>query len=290
MIVSGRSSQSLAAALAADLGESLADIQRVRFPDGEIRVGVDLDGSHIDAGERAILVAATTTHDAFVEALELQDALGEAGVAEITTVLPYMGYARQDRAFEPGQPVTARAVARAIASGTDRVIVVNPHEEAITEFFDVSCTTVDAASRLAIPLPDLADPVFFAPDAGATALAETVRDAYGTGAVDYFEKIRQSGEEIEISPHDTDVRGRDVVLVDDIVATGATMAETISILGERGAGRVFATCVHPVLAGNAYTQLVRAGVEAVYGTDTIERPVSAVSAAPAIACALRERT
>jgi len=288
MIVSGRHSQSLSAALAADLGEALVRTERTRFPDGEIRADVDVSGMEPD--ERALVVAATTSHEAFVEVLQLQDALREAGISEITTILPYMGYARQDRAFEPGQPVSARAIARAIGTGTDEVYLVNPHEKSVGEFFGVPCETVDAASRLAEPLPALTEPVFFAPDAGAITLAETVRNAYGTGTTDYFEKTRRSGTAIEITPHETDVEGRDVVLVDDIVATGGTMAETISILGERNAARVFATCVHPVLAGDAYTRLVRAGVEAVYGTDTVERPVSAVSVAPAIAEVLRDST
>ena len=290
MIVSGRASQSLAAALAADLDEALVETDRTRFPDGEVCVDLDIEaGSNGDpgiasAGEkgRALLVAATTSPDAFVEVLQLQDALREAGVEEITTILPYMGYARQDRAFEPGQPVSARAMARAIGIGTDRVLLVNPHEGSVADFFDVPYRVLDAAPRLAEPLPDLSEPVFFAPDAGAIGLAEGVREAYGVGTTDYFEKTRRSGEEIEISPHETDVKGRDVVLVDDIVATGGTMAGTVALLRQRDAARVYGTCIHPVLANGAYTRLVNAGVEAIYGTDTVERPASAVSVAPTI--------
>jgi ribose-phosphate pyrophosphokinase len=287
VIVSGRCSQSLAAALATDLGEPLVGTERARFPDGELRIDLDFDFGDGNATEHAIVVAATVSHDAFVELLQLQDALRETGVEAVTTVLPYMGYARQDRSFEPGQPVSARAMARAIATGTDRVLVVNPHEESVGDFFEVPCVTVDAAARLADPLSDLREPVFLAPDGGAIGLAETVRDAYGAGTTDYFEKTRRSGGEVEITPHETDVGGRDVVLVDDIVATGRTMAETVDILAGRDAARVFASCVHPVLAEGAYTRLARAGVEAVYGTDTIERAVSAVSVAPTVAAALR---
>jgi len=279
MIVSAATSQSLASALAAELDEPLAETAAERFPDGEFRVSVpDFDA------ERAIVVCATTTSDAHLEALQLQDAAREAGAREVVTVIPYLGYARQDRAFAPGQPVSARAVARALSTGTDRVLTVNPHENSVGDFFDVPCSTVDAAGRLADPLPDLDDPVFIAPDAGATELADTVRDAHGAGETDHFEKTRHSASDIELRPHEADVTGRDVVLVDDIIATGSTMAEAVSQLDE--AARVFVTCVHPVLAGAARTRLARAGVAAVYGTDTVERAESAVSAAPAIADAL----
>ena len=283
MIVSASTSQSLASALAATTGDPLAATVVERFPDGEFQVSVP----EFDA-ERAVVVCSTTTADAHLEALQLQDAVREAGATEVVTVIPYLGYARQDRAFEPGQPISVRAVARALSTGTDRVITVTPHEESVCEFFDVPCTTVDAAGVLANPLPDLSDPVFIAPDAGATDLAATVQEAYGEGAVDHFEKTRHSSTEVELEPHAADVAGRDVVLVDDIIATGSTMAGAISHLREGGAGRVFVTCVHPVLAGTARIRLARAGVEAIYGTDTVERAETTVSVAPAVAAALDE--
>ncbi|AXR76715.1 ribose-phosphate diphosphokinase [Natrarchaeobaculum sulfurireducens] len=280
MIVSGSASQALAASLARELEEPLAPVDSERFPDGELLASIpELEGS-----KRAIVVASTVSSDAHVELLQLQDALGEAGVDEIVTVLPYMGYGRQDRQFDVGQPISARAVARAISTGTDRVVTVNPHETGVCDFFEPTASAVDAAGQLAEPLPaDLADPVFLSPDAGAVGLAETVRDAYGTGETDYFEKTRHSGTEVEITPSDVGVAGRDVVVTDDIIATGSTMSEAIAVLGERDVGRVFVTCIHPLLVRNAYTKLARAGVEAIYGTDTIERQASAVSVAPVLA-------
>lgn len=277
MIVSAQTSQSLASALATELDEPLATTEHERFPDGEFLVSVpDFDA------ERAIIVCSTATNDAHLEALQLQDAVREAGAREVVTVIPYMGYARQDEAFEPGQPVSARAVARALSIGTDRVLTVNPHESAVCDFFDVPCMPVDAAGCLAEPLSELHDPVFFAPDAGATELTETVRDAYGEGAVDHFEKTRHSSTDVELEPHEADVSDRDAVLVDDIIATGSTMAGAVSHLSSE-ASNVFVTCVHPVLADTARTRLARAGVEAVYGTDTVERAESTVSVAPVVA-------
>jgi ribose-phosphate pyrophosphokinase len=282
MIVSGSTSQALAAELAAETDHDLAPVEVDRFPDGELMAQVP----YLE-GNEAVVVASTVSSDAHVELLQLQDAAREAGAETVTTVLPYMGYGRQDEAFEPGQPVSGRAVARAISTGTDRVVTVDPHEAAVLDYFDVEATAVEAAGRLADPLPsDLTEPVFLSPDEGAVGLAETVADAYDRGTTDYFEKTRLSGTEVEIEPHDVAVDGRDAVLVDDIIATGSTMSEAVSVLDDQGAARVFVTCVHPLLAANAVTKLARAGVEAVYGTDTIERSVSAVSAAPAVADAL----
>ena len=282
MIVPGAASQALAARLATELGEPLAAVEYDRFPDGETLATVpDFDG------DRAVVVATTDTNDAWVELLQLQDAVREAGASEVVTVLPYMGYARQDQSFEAGQPVSARAMARAISTGADRVVLVNPHEDAVADFFACHVTVCDAAGRLAEPLPgSLADPLFLSPDAGAVGLAEAVRDAYGGGEVDFFEKTRHSGTDVEISPSDADAAGRSVVLVDDIVATGSTMSEAVAHLSADGADRVFAACIHPLLAGNARLKLERAGIERIVGTDTVERDVSRVSVAPVVAAAV----
>ncbi|AXG08705.1 ribose-phosphate diphosphokinase [Haloplanus rubicundus] len=283
MIVPGTASQALGAALAAETGHELAAVDYERFPDGERMASVTVG----DDTDRAVVVASTTTDAAHVELLQLQDAVREAGVDEVVTVLPYMGYGRQERAFEAGQPVSARAVARAVSTGTDRVILVDPHEASVTDFFDVPCDVVGAAARLADPLPaDLTDPLFLSPDAGAIGLAESVRDAYGRGAVDFFEKVRHSGTDVEITPSDAAVEGRDVVVVDDIVATGSTMSESIGVLDARAAADVYVACVHPLFARNARTKLERAGVTAIYATDTIERDVTATSVAPVVADAL----
>ena len=279
MIVAGSDSQALAADLAGATGEPLAGVEYERFPDGEGLVRV----SGLGRGDRAVVVVSTVSAPAHVELLQLQDAAREAGAGTVTTVIPYMGYARQDRAFAAGEPVSARAVARAVSTGTDRVLTVNPHKEGVLDYFDVPAEAVDAAGRLAEPLPDdLADPLFLAPDGGAVDIARSVADGYGRGETDHLRKTRHSGTEVEVEPVDIAVAGRDVVLVDDIVATGATMSEAVRVLHERGAGRVYAACVHPLLVEGARLRLARAGVAAVVGTDTLEGPASAVSVAPAV--------
>ncbi|MGM0605147.1 MAG: ribose-phosphate diphosphokinase [Halobacteriota archaeon] len=283
-IVPGSRSQALAAELASVLDASLAVPTYDRFPDGETLAAVPTFDD-----DAATIVAATPTNDAHVELFQLADAVREAGATDVTVVIPYMGYARQDKAFAAGQPISARAVAKAISSAADHVVLVTPHEPAIADFFEVSVDVVDASDRLAEPLPTgLVDPLFLSPDAGAIAIADSVQTGYGTGAVDYFEKDRDYDTgEIEITPSDATVLDRDVVVVDDIIATGSTMSESIGVLTDRGANRIYAVCVHPVLVGNALTKLSAAGVTDVFGTDTVERPVSEVTVAPSIARALR---
>jgi len=280
MILPGAASQSLAAELAAETGDALAAVDRTTFADGEFKLRAT---DAVESGDdRAVVVASTVSAETHVELLQLQE-IAARNFAEVVTVLPYMGYARQDEAFRPGEPVSARAVARAVSTGTDRVLTVTPHEASVRELFSVPCEPVEAAGRLAAPLPaDLRAPLFLAPDAGAVDLAATVRDAHGAGAVDHFEKRRdrETGA-VSMAPAGTEVAGRDVVLVDDIVATGGTASEAIDRLD--APERTFVACVHPLLAGSARTRLARAGVTAIYGTDTVERPVSTVSAAPVVA-------
>ena len=287
MIIAGRTSQSLAASLASETGRELAAVAYERFPDGEFVVGVP--GL---AADDVIIVGATTTPRAHLELLQLQDAAREAGVDRITTVLPYMGYARQDKPMAPGSasgtqsgyPISARAMAKAISTGTDRVIVVTPHEQSVLDFFSVPSRAVDGTTALAGGLPaSLHDPLFVSPDAGARDIATSMRDAYGRGTIDHFEKTRQDAETVSIEPSDADPANRDVVLIDDIVATGGTASEAVRLLTEKHAARVIVTCVHAVLAERARTRLARAGVDRIIATDTIEVPETSVSVAPTIA-------
>lgn len=283
MILPGSSSQSLAAALAESLDEPLAVVETQRFADGEFKTRMPAAEDAAAERRRAVVVASTVSAEAHLELLQLQDLASEL-FDEVVTVLPYMGYARQDRAFREGEPVSARAVARAVSTTTDRVLTVNPHEPGVCDFFDVPCEAVDAAPLLAEPLPAIDDPLFLAPDEGAIELARTVRDAYGDGTTDYFEKTRDYDTgEVSVEPAGADVAGRDVVLVDDIIATGSTMSSAIGRLHDAGVDSVRVTCVHPMLAANARTKLADAGVASIDGTDTVERPVSTVSVAPALA-------
>lgn len=278
MIVSGSTSQSLATALATELDRPLAPVSFSHFPDNELLATADTTTDH------AIIVASTPTPESHIELLQLQDAVRETGTDTITTIIPYMGYARQDSVFEDGQPISARIIAKALSIETDNVILVTPHTSRVTDFFTVPTTVVDAAPVLATPLTStLTDPLFLAPDESALSIAMTVRDAYGSGETDYFEKTRLSGSEVEVTPSDATVTNRDVILVDDIIATGGTMATASRVLTDRGANRIIAVCVHPVLTGAARTNLARSGVTNIHATDTLERQETSTTVAPILA-------
>ena len=276
MITCGTTAQSVTAEVSRALEEPLVNIRA----DGSVDVK---EGSTISADERIVIIVSTTSDRAHLELLELQERAMKRDPEEVITVLPYMGYARQDKVFEPGEPISSRAITKAISASTDRVFTVNPHKEHVLDFFEVPAESVDAAPRLAGALPtDLTCPIFLSPDEGATRITRSVRDAYGSGAVDNFVKYRKSATDVQMTSGEVDVSGRDIVLVDDMISTGGTMKEAVSILDDQNAKRIFVTCVHPVLADKAVSKVYQAGVEDIYATDTIDRSVSRISSAPVI--------
>lgn len=277
MITCTSTAQVVAMEVSQEIDEPLVDLA----PDGSVEA---TNKDKVSADERVVIVASTTTSKAHLELLELQDRASKRDPSEIVTIIPYMGYARQDKLFREGEPISARAVARAISTSTDRVYSVNPHNVSILDYFDVPAEPIDAAPQLAKALPDdLADPIFLGPDEDAEWLARSVRDSYGTGHVDNFDKVRHSPTEVEMRADDKDFSGSDVVLVDDMIATGGTMSEAVDILAGQDLERVFVTCVHPLLVGNALSKLHRAGITSIYATDTLDRTVSNVSVAEPIA-------
>lgn len=296
MLLGTSTNQHLAHALAAALEEPVVPLAYRRFADGELIVEVDDDAAlprgvvcddTFSLDGRAVVVGSTVSDAAHLELLQLQDLAHEGGATEVITVVPYLGYARQDVAHHPGQPVSARAMLRSLTASTDRLVTVEPHEEAILEYATAPTDAVSAVHALADGLGPIGDdPLIVAPDAGARDLAETLCASVGRGTVDHLEKERIDDTTVEITVSETDASGRAVVLVDDEISTGGTMVTAADELYGLGAASVVAACVHPVLVGGAYTRLRRAGIERVVGTDTIEGQVSRVSVAEQVAAVL----
>ena len=282
MIIGGPASQLLAGRVATALNETLALCDYRTFPDGEsyAQIVTPLD-------DEIAIIQSTPTDQDLVYLLQLLDVCRDR---RVSLVIPYFGYARQDKIFKPGEPMTARALATALNPflKNGSVHLVNIHAPSIMEHFQCQVENLDATVLLAgrISSLDLRDTVVISPDKGAMAMAKTAAAFLGCDC-DYLQKTRLSGTEVSMAPKEMAVKGRDVVVFDDMIATGGTMAMAISFLRQQGARRVFLAAVHPVLTGSAILKLYRSGVEAVLATDTLDKGVSTVSVAPLIAKALR---
>lgn len=284
-VVAGSASGPFAARLAQELGLPLARSETKRFPDGEGYVRL-LDAVR---GQDAIVVQATAPDPNFVELLLWQDALREAGTRRITTVIPYLGYARQDRTFQPGEAVSARAAAVAVAASTDEILTVDPHKEESLAHFGGKARSVSAVPQLAAELSRWGVDIVLAPDKGARERAARAAKLIGA-RVDHLEKTRISATEVTMRAKDLDVQGARVAIVDDLIASGATMVTAAKQLKAQGARAVYAACTHGLFTGNALPRILGGGIDRVLTTDTcISGPCSCdvVSAAPAVADALR---
>ena len=158
---------------------------------------------------------------------------------QISLVIPYYGYARQDKQFKPGEPITARAIACALnpfLGEKCRVYCVNIHARSVLSHFQCPAENLDATPLLADRIREmgLQKPVIISPDKGAVAMAKTAADHLGA-EFDHLEKTRLSGTEVTMAPKEIDAKGRDIVIFDDMIATGGTMATAITMLRRQGA-------------------------------------------------------
>jgi len=280
-VICTEKSQILATRLARALKTTVVDVKYSRFPDGEV---------YLVAGEldnETVIVSSVVDNDALVQLLLLIDACEGS---DIRLVIPYMGYARQDKRFRQGEPISARAVAQAISRGVSECITVNIHEPDLLRYFGAPSRNISLATDIGayIKTLNLKNPLILAPDDGALAFASDVA-SIGGWEYDHLEKTRLSGEQVSMAPKALSAKSRSVVIVDDIISTGGTIATASGMLYAQGATDVYAACVHGVLTGGAYVRLMEAGIRDVICSDTIERGCSRVSAANQIAHALQTR-
>jgi ribose-phosphate pyrophosphokinase len=277
-VISTEPSQILAGRIADALKTSIIDVRFSRFPDGELYLcakGLDED---------MVIVGSVVDSDSLIQLVLLIDAC--EGLTN-QLVIPYMGYARQDKRFKAGEPISARAISRALSRGIDRCITVNIHDKKVLSYFDIPASDVSLAWDIGMHIRSMgfADPLILAPDDGAAAFAKAVA-ACGPWDHDHLDKTRISGDVVRIAPKTLSAAGRSVVIVDDIISTGSTIATAAAMLREQGACDVFAACVHGVLTGGAFARLKASGIHEVVCSDTIERGCSRFSAADRIAEAL----
>jgi len=282
-VVGGSASPSLSKELAKGLRAKLARVEIRRFPDEECYVRIDDDLSDED-----VFIVQTTWPDRnIIELLLLQDAVREFEVSSLTTVVPYFGYARQDKQFKPGEPVSARAIARLIQMNTDEFVTVDVHAPTVIDWFDdIPARNVAAYPQIGRHLKGKGIELILSPDEGRADNAKRVADVVGCES-DYLVKERIDGETVRMTPKKLDVKGRKVAIVDDIISTGGTIIKAAEQLRKQDAAKIHAVCTHGVFAGNAIPKL-EAVCDDVCSTDTIENPKTCITVAPEIAKIARD--
>jgi ribose-phosphate pyrophosphokinase len=278
-LVAGNSNRPLAEAVAANIGVSLTKGQVKRFADLEIFVEIQENVR----GEDVFVLQSTSypANDNLMELLILIDALKRASARRITAVIPYYGYARQDRKPGPRTPISAKLVANLIErAGADRVLTLDLHAGQIQGFFDIPTDNLFAAPVIVrditerVPVDNL---VVVSPDVGgvvrARALAKRIE-----APIAICDKRRERPGESEVMNVIGDVRGRTCVLIDDIVDSGGTLCNAADALMAKGATEVMAYITHGVLSGGAVSRIQNSSLKSLVITDSIQ-PTAAVLAA-----------
>jgi ribose-phosphate pyrophosphokinase len=287
-VIATSSSLGLAARLSRLLSRELLVAEEKVFPDGEkyLRIPKRLEGD-------VLLVHSLhqPQDERFVQLLLAVDAAKGAGASRVIVVVPYFAYARQDKRFLEGEPVSVGALLKAVeAAGADALAVVDIHKpSSLDEWLRIPHFNVLPVRELAGYFRGkLRDPVVLAPDKGALHRAQLAAQALGA-EYDYLEKSRDrvTGE-VKIAPKSVDVGGRDALFIDDIISTGGTLVAAAKEVLALGAKRVYAACTHALLVSGALDKLYAAGVEEVVATDTVPSPVSRVSVAEPIAEVVRK--
>lgn len=283
ILVSGSASRSLSERLSEVLEVPLANSESKRFPDFEcyVRVHDNLDS------EDVVLVQTTYPDENVIELFLLQDAIKEFNIKSLTTVVPYFGYARQDKKFNVGEPLSAKTLVNHIQLSTDSFITVDIHEENIISWFTVPAKNISGMPQIGEYLKGIDPDIIIAPDKGALSLAKSVAEVTGC-SWDYLEKTRIDGETVEMKAKNLSVSGKKVAIVDDIIATGGTIVKATEHLKSQGATEVYAACTHGLFAKGALPRLKRV-CDMVISTDTIENETSVVSVALEIAKEIKKR-
>ncbi|ADV64898.1 ribose-phosphate diphosphokinase [Desulfurococcus mucosus] len=281
--------------LAGEIGaETLGVVEKV-FPDGEQYVRI----SEPEKAKGSKVVVVSTMYpmqdQAFIKLLMLGDALARSQAAMYLAVIPYLAYSRQDKVFMPGEPVSALIVVNTLkAAGFRKLVVVDFHSSSLLSQLNDYIVNVMVSDLLVKTLmSDAERPVILAPDKGALERARFAANSIGVD-YDYLVKSRDrvTGE-VSYTPRELRVAGRDVIIVDDIVSTGGTIAEASRMLMKQGARRIHVATSHGLLVGNALTRMLDAGVRRIALANTlgvrVDHPlVEYVDVVPRLATVVKE--
>ena len=295
-ILGGNANPELAKAISAQLDVPLSTMEVGRFSDGEIRVMI----AESVRGADVFVVQSTCppTSENIMELLVILDGLKRASARRVTAVIPYYGYARQEKKIKPREPITAKLVADVITvAGANRVLTVDLHSPAIQGFFNIPVDNVPAGPILARDMEERGyggpDTVVVSPDVGGVGTAKALADRLNSGLA-IIAKRRPGVNEVEILEVIGELEGKRAVLIDDIIDTGGSIVSAAQAVADRGAKEVSAYATHPVFSGNAVERLQRSALTEVVVTDTIPLPegkqtskIRVISLAPVLAEAIK---
>ena len=291
-VFSGTANQELSRQIAKYLGIPLSEASIKRFSDGEISIQI---GESV-RGKDVFIIQPTCapTDTNLMELLILTDAIKRSSASTVTAVIPYFGYARQDRKAAPRVSITAKLVANMIeTAGIDRVVTMDLHAGQIQGFFDIPVDNLYGTITFINYLKNkhLSNPIVASPDVGGVARARSLAKQLNLDLA-IIDKRREKANESEVMNVIGDVNGKDVILIDDMVDTAGTLIKAAAAFKERGATSVTAFCTHPVLSGPAYERIAAGAIDELVVTDTIplkeqNEHIKVISVAPLFAEVIR---
>ncbi len=271
-IFSGTSNLPLARSIAASIGSELGKCTVDAFPDGETFVKIEENVR----GEDVFVVQSTcppTNHN-LMEMFIMMDALRRASASRITAVLPFYGYARQDRKDQPRVPITAKLVANLlVAAGASRVLTMDLHAQQIQGFFDIPVDHLYAAPVMYeyLKKKKIADLVVVSPDVGGLKMAHAYSQVLEAGLA-IVAKRRKSAKDVESMALIGEIRGKNVLMVDDLTETAGTLTSAAELLRRKGAQKIYACVSHALLNDLGIQRLRKSTIDELITTDTILRP------------------
>ena len=271
LVMSGSANRALAAEVAQQLDTELCQVTLRRFADGEIFVKID---ENVRGRDVFIIQSTNPPAENILELLLLMDAAKRASAARITAVIPYFGYARQDRKDQPRVAISAKLVANLISqAGADRVLAIDFHQHQLQGFFDLPVDHLYASPVFVAHYRQKAfkDLVVVASDVGGAKMARGFAKRLNASLA-IIDKRRTAANVAEAVNVVGDVEGKDCIIPDDMIDTGGTMAEAAHALKRLGAGKIYLCATHPLLSGPAVERLSQAPVEEVAVTNTVALP------------------
>lgn len=286
-VVGGNASKDLAKRIARRLKAKYVDVDTRTFPDGESKITF-----RHNLKKSVVLVVQSTYPPVDTNLLQILSIISEVKKisSKIYAIMPYMGYARQDRQFLNGEIATMSVVAKMLqAAGAKKAIVVDIHSKTALRHFKIPTENVSAIPELAKYLKKLKlkNPIVVSPDTGGSLRAKKFADILKSDFITLKKSRNRKTGKVSIQSTKADVNGKDLIIVDDIVSTGGSIVKATQFLKKQKCKRVFVVCTHGLLVGDAEKNIKKAGVTQIISTNTIPRSISKVDVSGVIAQAVQ---